>query len=501
MIVRDGLPIDIVEGEGFLNLMKTLEPRIGIPSRKTITKMIDDRFDLLKRHVQTWLRSVEWLSLTSDIWTDTLNTKAYLALTAHFVCDNKMRNIILGVREMVTTHTSANIQNLIEHVLLEWNINKEKVVAFITDNGANMVKAGRDTFGKNKQIFCFAHTLNLVVKDAIEAVPEFQDIIIEVKNIVTYFKQTVKAADKLREVQSSNGEPLKLVQEVKTRWNSTFYMLQRFANLYRYIVGVCADLPDSPQLPSRNKIDIIHECISLLEPIEEVTKEVSAEKHVTISKLIPVTRLMSTVIDRFNTVSQIAKNLQQALQLQFNKRFRQIEDVKLISVATLLDPRFKNIYFNNPTACANAITEINKEINILISNSSLPIPSQVEPPLTSPSDIWSLHSHFVSSRSTPEEITSSGLYLPFKQYLQLPVISRNEDVLTFWLQNRNHYTHLYQLHHKYLCIVGTSVPAERVFSKAGNIITAKRNRLSPKRVEKIIFMSNFTLEEWKKFQS
>jgi hypothetical protein len=99
-------------------------------------------------------------------------------------------------------------------------------------------------------------------------------------------------------------------------------MLQRFANLYRYIVGVCADLPDSPQLPSRNKIDIIHECISLLEPIEEVTKEVSAEKHVTISKLIPVTRLMSTVIDRFNTVSQIAKNLQQALQLQFNKRFR-----------------------------------------------------------------------------------------------------------------------------------------------------------------------------------
>jgi hypothetical protein len=166
-----------------------------------------------------------------------------------------------------------------------------------------------------------------------------------------------------------------------------------------------------------------------------------------------------------------------------------------------LDPRFKNIYFNNPTACANAITEINKEINILISNSSLPIPSQVEPPLTSPSDIWSLHSHFVSSRSTPEEITSSGLYLPFKQYLQLPIISRNEDVLTFWLQNRNHYTHLYQLHHKYLCIVGTSVPAERVFSKAGNIITAKRNRLSPKRVEKIIFMSNFTLEEWKKFQS
>jgi len=153
-------------------------------------------------------------------------------------------------------------------------------------------------------------------------------------------------------------------------------MLQRFANLYRHIVIVCADLPDSPQLPSRNNINIIHECITLLETVEEVTKEMSAEKHVTISKLIPVTRLMSTVIDRFHPVSQIAKDLKQYLQLQINKLLWKIEEVKFISIATLLDPTFKNIYFNNPTACANAISEINSEINMLINNSSPSPPPQ-----------------------------------------------------------------------------------------------------------------------------
>jgi len=43
------------------------------------------------------------------------------------------------------------------------------------------------------------------------------------------------------------------------------------------------------------------------------------------------------------------------------------------------------------------------------------------------------------------------------------------------------------------CTQGTFVPSERVFSKGGQVVTKKRNRLSSKRVEQIIF-SNFNLE-------
>jgi len=42
---------------------------------------------------------------------------------------------------------------------------------------------------------------------------------------------------------------------------------------------------------------------------------------------------------------------------------------------------------------------------------------------------------------------------------------------------------------KYACIPATSVPSERIFSKAGQIVSQRRNRLSPKNVDVLIFLN------------
>ena len=42
---------------------------------------------------------------------------------------------------------------------------------------------------------------------------------------------------------------------------------------------------------------------------------------------------------------------------------------------------------------------------------------------------------------------------------------------------------------KYLCIPGTSVSSERLFSKAGQVVQARRSNLKPSNVDKILFLN------------
>ncbi len=80
-------------------------------------------------------------------------------------------------------------------VAADWEISKEKVVCMVTDNSANIVKAITLAFVKGKSICCFAHTLNLVSKEAIQATPDLSELINKFKCIVTFFKHSVNASD------------------------------------------------------------------------------------------------------------------------------------------------------------------------------------------------------------------------------------------------------------------------------------------------------------------
>ena len=72
--------------------------------------------------------------------------------------------------------------------------------------------------------------------------------------------------------------------------------------------------------------------------------------------------------------------------------------------------------------------------------------------------------------------------------LSLPE-SREIYIIRYWYENRNKFPLLYELSLKYLCIPATSTPSERVFSKAGEIVSIKRSKLKPKNVNNLIFLN------------
>lgn len=168
MIAKDNLPFRIVEREGFRSFMATVAPLYKIPCRKNITRFLEDKYDILLNLMKEQLSKITYLSLTTDIWTETLNVKSFLGLTVHFLVEEHHKSVTIGVIELSKRHHSEYLKNWLLNLIEKWNIQNESIVAIVSDNAANIKKDIVDSFGTDKHLPCFAHTLNLVVSKIID---------------------------------------------------------------------------------------------------------------------------------------------------------------------------------------------------------------------------------------------------------------------------------------------------------------------------------------------
>ena len=67
-------------------------------------------------------------------------------------------------------------------------------------------------------------------------------------------------------------------------------------------------------------------------------------------------------------------------------------------------------------------------------------------------------------------------------------ITREEDSLKWWAERESLFPCLSWVAKKYLAIPASSVPSERIFSLAGNIVSKKRACLKPENVDMLIFL-------------
>jgi len=71
----------------------------------------------------------------------------------------------------------------------------------------------------------------------------------------------------------------------------------------------------------------------------------------------------------------------------------------------------------------------------------------------------------------------------------MPYQNLNCNLIQYWQHHKNVLSPLGDVALKYATIPATSVPSERIFSKSGQIMSARRNRL-PENLDKLIFLNN-----------
>ena len=93
--------------------------------------------------------------------------------------------------------------------------------------------------------------------------------------------------------------------------------------------------------------------------------------------------------------------------------------------------------------------------------------SNDEPPKKKLRGLAAILKHSLSVPTTEEVTSEEKVEWEMRQYQDCPPVDIDVDPLKWWQSEQKNYPTLAALAQKYLCICGTSVASERLFSKAG----------------------------------
>jgi hypothetical protein len=144
MIVVDNQPLQMVEGEGFKNLMKLINPKIQIPSRRTVTRKLKTTVDNIcipsfrQEFTNLLPRSI---NVILDMWTDK-RQRSVLGVKVQFIDDQwKLRCIAIGFKHFHGRATGINIRETTASILNTYEIKEEQIITVMADNASNIAKA------------------------------------------------------------------------------------------------------------------------------------------------------------------------------------------------------------------------------------------------------------------------------------------------------------------------------------------------------------------------
>nr|XP_022909104.1 zinc finger BED domain-containing protein 4-like [Onthophagus taurus] len=268
--------------------------------------------------------------------------------------------------------------------------------------------------------------------------------------------------------------------------------MYRSGLFYKMEFDLLYDGKNTIPIPTADEWLDLEKCIAILKPFEEITKEFSSATA-TIASVIPLIYTLKNTLETEKIKEDTSENFKLMITKMVHNisvRFQDIENNKIYTIATYLDPRYKLKFFT-------AITKEQVQTEILgilgcsrtshDEGPSSPKRSRTQLPSTS-SYIQSCLAEILSASDEEEQniggdeddtvhnklIVKKAL---LNEYNREKRLTLSENPLLWWKMHTK-YNSLSALVRQYLLPPPGSVPSEQLFSAAGLIYDPLRNKLS-----------------------
>lgn len=226
---------------------------------------------------------------------------------------------------------------------------------------------------------------------------------------------------------------------------------------------------------------LLKELCEILTPLEEATRLIQQQKHVTASLPIPVTVGLKKKLH--SLVSMYNNKMVQTLIESISKRLSKMKKLNLWLLQLLLTLALNCNGVNKTESSFENLLK-DKVMSLKGNDVDEEDESNSPPRKKAKTELFS----FLDSPATPRKRHDSKVGCQVADYLNEPLEDMECDPLEFWKSKQNAYPQLSKLSLEYFSIQASSAAVERLFSIGGKIFRPDRCRLKFKTFQRLMMI-------------
>ncbi|XP_066519546.1 zinc finger BED domain-containing protein 4 isoform X2 [Hoplias malabaricus] len=437
MIIMDLQTLSLVEEEGFQRFVNYLHPCPDTTlTASWIRTELLEMYEHVKLKVQKELCWAKDLTLSAELWISGKD-ESYLTVTGHFISENwELKSYVLETAHLLGEHTPEKVHQELWRISTEWKISEKIHVVVVNVDGMKKVKSkARWTY-----MPCFGHTLQKVFREAMDN-PGWRDLLKKCQHVVAFVHQ-----------KTTDGRHVQLSQSLSVDWLPVLTMLEKITDNWETISEVLSDNLNEELWLNERELRMLGSMVIALREVKDILREMGKSGYSSVSSIIPLSDKLQYILRGHQ---QNGNKVAQRISEKYDHHIGNIKQNQWFTLSTALDPNFKGSVLHH-TGAEVIKMHIRNEMHKLRSGSN----SREE----GAEDL--ILQRYTESGTTT--LSPLKFWAAKKELKELPFVAR-----------------------KYLTVVSTAIPMERVTQQEKSwLISNRRKCLELEDINMMLFLNN-----------